>query len=252
MGSGIVFGHPLYGAELRLARARQLIGTMRRQYERWESAIEAADLRQEFSFQTGFLLTRPELQHLNRHHVPRISLTLGETIYNIRAALDYLVYSVVRASNEGVEIDETQFPLSESERGYWKLRWTGTDPIAHKNQPQSLNKMPQDVADDLAHYQPFSDCAWAILLRSLSNADKHRYLTTLTASFNFRPSGETVVEIHPDTGQESIKRIGEVEVGLSLPTGEDVVEAADLVQREARALIRRYASRFTFPPPRFV
>lgn len=112
--------------------------------------------------------------------------------------------------------------------------------------------MPKEVVDDLAHYQPFSQCAWAVLLRSLSNADKHRSLTTLTVHFNFRPSGETVVEIHPHTGKESIQRLGDVDVSLSLPTGEDVVESADLVQREARALIRSYAGRFVFPPPRFV
>jgi hypothetical protein len=248
----IVFGHPLYGAELRLGRARQLIGTMRRQYERWQSAIQAADPRQEFSYEGGYLLFRPELRAINLRHVPRISITLGETIYNIRAALDYLVYSIARASNEGVEVDETQFPLSGSKDGYWNLRWTGADPVTEKNRPGTLNNIPKDVADDLAHYQPFSGCAWAILLSSLSNADKHRSLTTLTTHYEFRPTGESIVEEHPYTHDKSIQRLGEIEVGLLLPTGEDVVESADLVQREVRALIRSYAGRFEFPPPRFI
>ena len=139
----IVFGHPLYGAELRLARSRQLVGTMRRQYERWEAAIQAADPRQEFTLEGGYLLFRPELHTLNLQHVPRISITLGETIYNIRAALDYLVYSIVRASNEGVEIDETQFPLSKHADRYWDLRWTGAAPATRKNDKRSLNNIPK-------------------------------------------------------------------------------------------------------------
>ena len=117
MGSEIKFGHPLYGAELRLARARQLIGTMRRQQRRWAEATLGAEFHQEFAHETGHLLLRPELRAINLRHVPRISITLGETVYNIRAALDYLVYSIVRASNGAVEIDETQFPLSVTEEG---------------------------------------------------------------------------------------------------------------------------------------
>jgi hypothetical protein len=252
MGSRIVFGHPLYGAELRLARARQLRGTMRRQYQRWAEAQRAADTHQEFSHRHGHVLLRTELRAINRQHVPRISITLGETVYNIRAALDYLVYSIVRACNEGVEVDETQFPLSASEDGYWKLRWTGADPQTGKNPPRFLNNIPKDVAEDLAHYQPFSGCAWAVLLRSLSNADKHRSLTTLTAHFNFIGSGEVVIEEHPHTGTKSVQRLGDLDVGLFLPTEEDVIDASDLAQREARALIRSYAGRFEFPPPRFV
>src|SRR4029079_220589 len=127
------------------------------------------------------------------------------------------VSSIARACNEGAEVDESQFPLAESEEGYWKLRWTGADPQTGKNPPGSLNNIPKDVADDLAHYQPFSGCAWAILLRSLSNADKHRTLTTLTANFDFVPADETVIEVGPDTGKESVRDIGNVEVGLFLP-----------------------------------
>ena len=56
----------------------------------------------------------------------------------------------------------------------------------------------------------------------------------------------------PNTGLETVHLSGEVEVVVQLDTGEEIVGAFQVIEREARALIRSYAGRFQFEPTRFV
>jgi hypothetical protein len=252
--SRIAFGHPLYGAELRLARARQLIGTMHRQYQRYADAHEHSGWNQSFDRTTGTLSLSPALSDARHVHVPKISITLGEIAYNIRSALDYLIYSIARANNNGKEVRGTQYPIEDSEERYW-MRWTGKDPKTGRDVARWLNKIPRDVAEDLAHYQPFAHCAWAELLRDISNPDKHRHLTTLGISAEFIPDRPVLGVIDSETKRQSVHLSGKVAIGVTLKSGRDtidIIEASNLVQREARALIRGYAGRFKLPPPGFV
>ncbi len=253
MSDRITYGHPLYGAELRLARARQLIGTMHRQYQRWANVHESPEVKQSFNPGTGVLNIQPMIHKASVIYVPRISLTLGEVNYNVRSALDFLVYSIARACNNGVEVKGTQFPLEDEESTYW-MRWTGKAPKTGKPiRPNAhwLKGIPKDVADNLAHYQPWQ-CDWTKLLREISNLDKHRHLTTLTTTTRLVPERPIRRVIDPVNRTQSFHLKGQVEVSVALPDGMDVVYAAHLIQSEARALIRSYAGRFKLPAPGFV
>jgi hypothetical protein len=251
MSDRITYGHPLYGAELRLARARQLIGTLHRQYARWANLHDKAEIAQRFDRDRGVLNLQPLIHPSSVIHVPRMSLTVGEIAYNVRSALDFLVYSIARASNNGVEVDGTQFPMEDSESRYW-ARWTGTDAKTQNKVARYLDKIPKDVADDLAHYQPFANCGWIKLLRDISNRDKHRHLHTLTTTTKLIPEQPIRRVIDPIKNAQSLHIDGQIEVSVFLPTGEDIVDAAHLIQSEARALVRSYARRFKIPPPGFV
>jgi len=188
---------------------------------------------------------------VTRHQASRSSITLGEVIYNVRSALDFLVYSIARANNDGVELDGTQFPLEDHAGAYW-TRWTGKNakgkPINAK--AHWLKNIPKAVAVDLEHYQPYA-CSWTKLIRDVSNRDKHRHLSTLTVTLGFRPTARPVRPIDPvDEKQAFVFPSGIVEIGIYLPDGgQDVLDAAHLIQREARALIRSYARIFKLPPP---
>jgi hypothetical protein len=248
------YGHPLYGAELRLARARQLIGTMHRQYQRYANTHERTGWDGVIDKSTGMLTIYPRLSDERHVHVPRLSLTFGEVAYNVRSALDYLIYSIARANNNGVEVSGTQFPLEDSSSRYW-ARWTGTDAKTGKQVARTLNKIPQDVAKDLAHYQPFAKCSWAELLRDISNPDKHRHLTTLSTSAKFVSDRPVLRVIDTQSNRQTIPLKGEIEISVAIHFGGgliDIIEASHLVQREATALIRSYAGRFKIPPPGFV
>jgi hypothetical protein len=254
MGSQIEFGHPLHGAELRLARARQLIGTMHRQYQRYADTHERSGWIGRVDETTKHLRLSPRLSNERHVHVPRVSITLGEVAYNVRSALDFLVYSIARASNDCIEVRGTQFPLESTPHRYW-ARWTGKDTKTGKRVPRMLNKIPHDVAKDLAHYQPFAKCVWAELLSEISNPDKHRHLTTLGTSAEFIPDRPVLSVIDTKSGGQTIHLKGKVQISVSLEfRGDtiDVIKASNLVQREATALIRSYAGRFQLPGPRFV
>lgn len=245
----ILYGHPLCGADLRLRRARQNIGTLNRQLQRWTDAhgrqpIRATVDEAERKINFSVPVAREEVELLHR-----ATISVGETAYNVRSALDYLVYSIARGSNSGHHVSGTQFPMEDSEDGYWS-RWTGKAPDGRKIR-RYLNKVPKDVANDLAHYQPFAHCVWIELLKDISNPDKHSQLTIFNSETQLIPH-RLRGYVNPHTGTQAIDFEGVVRVDVTLTTGEDVVEALQLIHSEAAALIRSYSGHFQLNPSRFV
>jgi hypothetical protein len=176
------------------------------------------------------------------HLLPLASVTIGETVYNLRAALDYLIFEIARANNGGKNVSGTQFPIESSEETYW-ARSTGKTPDG-KRVAQYLRKVPQPVVADLAQYQPFAGCEWTRMMQALSNADKHQAPSGLRSNSEFIQKSPILLERDPETGDERQVVIGDVEVQVFLTTGEDVVDTLKLLQRETRALIRSYANLF--------
>lgn len=187
---------------------------------------------------------------LPREHLElfvRCTITVGETAYNIRSALDYLIYSIARGSNSGKEVEGTQFPMEESEKRY-RARATGVDE-AGKPVAQFLVKVPQDVVDELAQYQPYAGCKWVRLLRQISNLDKHRHLTTLTTSTKLIPE-EVRTHVDSEARKQVIDLKSVLRIDVTLPGGEDLTDALELIHREARTLVHSYAGRFDVDPTR--
>ena len=89
------------------------------------------------------------------------SILVGETIYNLRAALDYLVYELANLDSGQIQ-KNTQFPIvdymkSWQEESHSKLKGLSS---SHKAAIERL--------------QPFRNCDWTRILREISNPDKHR------------------------------------------------------------------------------
>ena len=97
---------------------------------------------------------------------PIIPILVSEAAYNLRAALDYLVFELsVLDSGKGQE--RSQFPI-ESSPNNWKQRLG--DWLSKLNGPhQAAIKL----------LQPFDGCQWTAVLRDISNPDKHRHLTII-------------------------------------------------------------------------
>ena len=93
-----------------------------------------------------------------------ISILVGEVIYNLRAALDYLVYELARFDAKQI-VENTQFLIEDTPKGFRshaKRRLNGLNP-RHFAAIESL--------------QPFKGCEWTKTLASISNPDKHMRLT---------------------------------------------------------------------------
>jgi len=92
------------------------------------------------------------------------SIRIGEIIYNLRAALDYLVFELA-GLDSGRVIEGTQFPIEGSKKGFkWRIRggWLDGLNAAHIAAIEAL--------------QPYRGCQWSAVLRDLSNPDKHIHL----------------------------------------------------------------------------
>lgn len=156
--------HPLRGAFERVRRAEEHLADLRNRL--------AWALRQQENAVTVQL--HPDPPH---HPVPilqgptfadhRIGILIGEVCYNLRGALDYLVFELAKLDS-GIEQDKTQFPIEGTKKRFNRrveMGWLkGINP-AHITAIEGL--------------QPYNGCDWTKTLQSISNPDKHRELAPI-------------------------------------------------------------------------
>ena len=105
----------------------------------------------------------------------RLGVIIGDCVHNLRSALDHLACCLVE-KNGGTATEQTQFPISNK-----RPRDKGEKPS-----PRIAGGVTDNVlriVDALQPYQRGQDAALHPLsvLRTLSNADKHRLLHTAAA-----------------------------------------------------------------------
>jgi hypothetical protein len=96
----------------------------------------------------------------------RIAIVVGEICYNLRSALDYLIYELALLDSREVQ-KETQFLIEYRPKDFKsgaKLRLKGLN-ARHKACIKAL--------------QPYNGCDWVGNLKEISNPDKHRTLTAI-------------------------------------------------------------------------
>jgi hypothetical protein len=99
----------------------------------------------------------------------RIPILVGEICYNLRSALDYLIYELTKLDT-GIPQHLTQFPIEDSEKGFAKRR-----KLSHSiGWLQGLNERHIACIERL---QPYNGVKWIKALREISNPDKHREFT---------------------------------------------------------------------------
>ena len=103
------------------------------------------------------------------------SILIGEVIYNLRAALDYLVYELARIDSGNI-VNGTQFPIEDSEN------------VFRGRRKSFLKGLSDEHIATIESLQPCNGCNWTQLLRDLSNPDKHRYLTIICNPVVISPS----------------------------------------------------------------
>jgi len=121
-----------------------------------------------------------------------IALMLGDALYNLRAALDYLAHElVVIAGNEPSR--QTAFPIFDKPNEYWE------------GMARKVKGMRQMAIESINRIQPyeggFGHALWQ--LHRLNNIDKHRVLLTI-ALVN---SGRTMTPGEEQQFAERFKRV---------------------------------------------
>jgi hypothetical protein len=102
---------------------------------------------------------------------PRISAVLGDTIHNLRSALDHLAYQLVSAGTDKPPSSRVCFPIVDDRRKY-----AGRRSELSGARPEAIS-----AVDALMPYKGGNDTLWK--LHRLDNVDKHRRLITAGSAF---------------------------------------------------------------------
>ncbi len=135
----------------------------------------------EISTFCGFQRQRMKFEHslsyqyvLGDHEpVPiHYSIRIGEITYNLRSALDHVIWQLVRANDEEPD-SRNAFPVTKCEGNY-------QEQTKHK-----LRGVDEDSQRLIRDFQPFSNGgvgAPLLMLNSICNIDKHRHLNLVATN----------------------------------------------------------------------
>ena len=106
----------------------------------------------------------------------RIGILVGEICYNLRSALDYLVFELAKLDS-GVEQSGTQFPIMDAKKDF-----------DGRSKGAFLKGVNASHIAAIERLQPYMGCNWTAQLRDFSNADKHRHFVI--------SGGSTTITVH--------------------------------------------------------
>ncbi len=180
---------------------------------------------------------------------PELSIRVGEFIYNLRSALDHLVFALAWHDGgkkpTGGHERKLQFPIEDRPKSFWTRR----------------NTLLKGVSDPnvalIERYQPYKGCSWTGILRDLSNTDKHRELLTLAGALDTY-GGEWFdsLDAIPEAAREHARLASpdQVDVGfyatldVTFMDGLPVSETLEQLEAEVGKLLLRFRREFTLPP----
>jgi hypothetical protein len=116
-----------------------------------------------------------------------IGILTGEIFYNLRTALDYLVFELAKIYS-GTEQSGTQFPIMDAKQDF-----------DGRGKTTFLNGVNPTHIACIERLQPYNGCNWTRRLRDYSNADKHRH---------FVPSrGSSRITVHSSLERNDLDQI---------------------------------------------
>ncbi len=170
----------------------------------------------------------------------RMSITIGETIYNLRAALDYVIYDLACMA-AGKHVAGTQFPMEATPEGFLS-RVSGKNA---KGKPvgQFLKRVSPGAIALIAKLQPYAGCTWTKDLNELSNPDKHRSLSPLRSKADITVKDWEIVAIDPETDKGTVAIQYDAEVEVFFGDGRPVRETLQALCGEVEATVALFKNR---------
>jgi hypothetical protein len=156
----------------------------------------------------------------------RIGVLIGEICYNLRSAIDYLVFELSKLDSGGLQAG-TQFPIVDTERVFTERARTWL---------KGIN--PAHVAA-IERLQPYNQCDWTKTLRDLSNRDKHREFASIKGDYVAigYPLGHSNFDFIRGSIRHALHPIrGETEVRvhftgrIQFPDGSPILESLQIVK----------------------
>lgn len=167
------------GVDAKIRRARECLESLRADITAHCAYQTQRRIREMESRARNPLLQRFHVRERDPGYVPMdFPIRVGEIAYNLRSALDHLVYALVKDNNR-TPSKQTGFPILADEAGYRKYA------------PKMVQGIAHDRCDLIEAFQPFrGDIGRHLwMLHLICNIDKHRHLnvvdthTSLSARF---------------------------------------------------------------------
>lgn len=239
MNTAINLECSLNGAIARVARAAEHINTLAAGIESIRQAQKDA-----ITFEPGNE-NEPPFKLVTQHlSIPlQFGVLLGEICYNLRVALDYLVYELA-ILNSGNVVDQTQFPIEDTREGFLSQQKRGR-----------LRGLSSTHVEAIEALQPYRGCDWTSVLRDLSNPDKHKRLLYHQGSYELKiysePDrlrfldipGEIVTLQHPVTGKET-RMMMDLTLEVEFDDGIPVVETLRTITKKVAQTLQSFEPEF--------
>lgn len=165
--------------------------------------------------------------------VAEIAVMAGEVIYNLRCALDYLIYQLAWLDS-GAPQEMTQFPVEDRRAKYWGQLRGGR-----------LRGVSEAHALMLEEYQPFRACEWIEHFQRLSNDDKHKLITKSHRMHGGQFKIERdKLEPHPDDPAKAFIPMKERSVGIFFDDETPVAETLVGFVTSVGRIVERFGPEF--------
>jgi hypothetical protein len=222
---------PLDDAFLRIDRAGQHLANLKRRVKAYDKAHgEAFVIRVE-----GMTVSQPTVPS---EPPPRyLGVLIGETVQNLRTALDYLVFGLAWFDS-GPDIErKTQFPIEDRPQGFSGRR----------------NSFLKGVSDEhvaaIERLQPYNGGLWLANLRTLSNLDKHN---VLAVAAGIQGHGIVPVGLSDEHAKAAggFRKPGDMgmyykfPIAITFPDGAPVIEILQLLKTEMRSVLEAFKPEF--------
>ncbi len=123
---------------------------------------------------------------------PLCSILIGEIAYNLKAALDYLVFQLFYLAT-GEFNNSTKFLIVHSP-DEWKRNFPQFDTPPKALKKLWLHRIRAEHQAVLKGLQPFSGTEWTKTLQEITNPDRHRQLIEVVGEIGYIQTGVIVPE----------------------------------------------------------
>jgi len=170
------------------------------------------------------------------------SILVVEICYNLRAALDYLIFELARLDSGQVQ-NGTQFPIEDRPKNF-----------AGNGHRRLVGLNARHIAA-MELLQPYNGCNWTRLLRDISNPDKHRSLSFAQGGFELEAypaadrlrflnlPGKVSSARHPVTGVEMHVQTN-LTLEIQFSDGTPVVPTLEKIKTQVAATLEAFKTDF--------
>ncbi len=173
----------------------------------------------------------------------RFPVLIGEICYNLRTALDWLVFEVAKLDTKE-EQDNTQFPLEDTSDGFVKNK--------KRFRIDLLTSAHEDLIEAV---QPYNGCEWSKRLRDYSNLDKHRKFVSTAGRADYHVYSSLEKDLtkclgherevpHPIPGQTPVKVKVYISGAITFTDGAPVIEAVEEIKAGVADMLRQFEFEF--------